>query len=261
MSRSLIVDAPSLYCRTYREGHGVHTRMANSIRKAVALCRVDSVLIAWDGANAKEYRRRICPEYKVGRKPKPPGFYERMHESFQFLQQSWLSEVYEDYEADDIIAAAVNRGLASDGSAKYFVFSDDQDMYQLLLADQVTQLRRLYPRPMFMTAQALERDEEIPPGRWLDYRILVGDKSDNLKGVPGIGPDNAKKIITAYPTLDEAVKNYDRIPISKKMRTLLTRAASQGVLDDMREAMSFRDDCPLKFRRKQTPTEILDGIL
>src|SRR5690606_4163106 len=103
------------------------------------------------------------------------------------------------YEADDIIATWATRAVTDDGIDEVLICTGDRDALQLV-NDKVTVL---YPRKGVsdlarMTPAAVEEKYGVTPSRYPELAALVGESSDNLPGVPGVGPKTAAKWLAAY---------------------------------------------------------------
>src|SRR5690606_15865184 len=114
------------------------------------------------------------------------------------------------YEADDIIATLATRGLAE--GMEVLIASGDRDTFQLVGDDCTV----LYPGKSLsdlvrMTPEAVEAKYAVRPERYRDLAALVGEKADNLPGVPGVGPKTAAKWLAKYGSLDELVARADEI--------------------------------------------------
>ncbi|GEL93628.1 DNA polymerase I [Cellulomonas composti] len=117
----------------------------------------------------------------------------------------------EQYEADDILATLASRASAQ--GMQVLICSGDRDAFQLVRPDVTV----LYPvkgvsELARMTPEAVEAKYGVPPERYPDLAALVGESSDNLPGVPGVGPKTAAKWITQYDGLDGVVAAAEQIP-------------------------------------------------
>ena len=156
----------------------------------------------------------------------------------------------EGFEADDVLATLAVQARAQ--GHHVLICSGDRDTFQLV-SDDVTVL---YPirgvsELSRMTPAAVEARYGVPPERYSDLAALVGEDSDNLPGVPGVGPKTAAKWITTYGDLDGIVANVDQIG-GKAGESL--RAHLDGVLRNRRLNGLVRDlELPLGRRRPGPP--------
>jgi DNA polymerase-1 len=165
----------------------------------------DYLVMALDGPTAKLQRRELYEDYKVTRKPMPedlPPQIERIIEIVRAMGIPTLEK--EGYEADDLIATAAAR-LAGD-DLEVFAVSRDKDLDQILDAHV-----RLYD-PMkdeVIDAGTIEARKGYSPDKAVEIQALTGDTSDNVPGVPGVGPKTAVKLIARYGSAAEVVKHAD----------------------------------------------------
>ncbi len=168
------------------------------------------IVVAFD-VSRRSFRTEQYAEYKAGRSESPTDFVGQVsliQEVLTALRIPMVSS--EGYEADDVIATLVEQ--ARELNAEVLISTGDRDAFQLV-DDRVTVL---YPKrgvselTRMTPAEVLER-YGVPPERYRDLAALVGDKSDNLEGVPGVGAKTAAKWITTYGSLDGVVEHVDQI--------------------------------------------------
>jgi DNA polymerase I len=168
------------------------------------------VAVAFD-LSRHSFRTDEYPAYKDGRGETPAEFKSQIpiiQRLLDALGITWLTKV--NYEADDIIATLATRAEAAGFST--LVSSGDRDAIQLVDPNitllypvkGVTDLARYTPA-------AVEAKYGVVPDRYRDLAALVGEKSDNLPGVPGVGPKTAAKWIVKYGSLDGLVAKVDEI--------------------------------------------------
>jgi len=161
--------------------------------------------MAVDGPAEKLHRRKLYPDYKVTRKPMPDDLPVQVARIFQIVEALGIPILRaEGYEADDILATAAAR-LASD-DRRVVLISRDKDLDQLVTENVV-----LYD-PMkdeTITAGDIERKKGYPPAKAVEVQALMGDSTDNVPGVPGVGPKTAAKLIAEYGSADEVVRHAD----------------------------------------------------
>ena len=151
------------------------------------------------------------PEYKAKRNKTPDEFSSQLpliEEVLDALRIPFLKK--EGYEADDIIATLVTQALADD--LDVLILTGDRDSLQLVTDHSTV----LYPMRGVsdlarMTPEAVETKYGVPPHRYPELAALVGEDSDNLPGVPGVGPKTAAKWITQYDGLDNVITHADEI--------------------------------------------------
>jgi DNA polymerase-1 len=194
---------------------GLITGFANFIYTLKEEYQSDYILFALD-AKGKNFRHDIDPNYKANRSPAPEDLQAQLPVAISWINKmgfKCFSQV--GFEADDVIAAAVK--FAKTHDIKVRIVSHDKDLYQLIEDDKVT---------IFDPMKKQEIDREkcfekfgVYPERVGDYLSIVGDVSDNIPGVKGIGAKGAKKLIDDFGDVDNIYKNLENIlnPRTKKL--------------------------------------------
>ena len=176
------------------------------------------------------WRHQIFGDYKAGRSLPDPA----MIEQFPIINQ-WSSGVAtssyskEGYEADDMINTLGYRLSIDDTIDQIIVFSADKDLYQMLTLPKI----KFYQNDgkLFGCTEFIDK-YELEPGQWLDYKALVGDNSDNIIGISGIGPKTATNLLKTFDTLD-VILNIDLgayKPINSIKPELIQKIQSQKEL-------------------------------
>src|SRR6476659_8225116 len=168
------------------------------------------VAVAFD-VSRQGFRLEEYPDYKAKRNKTPDEFKSQLpliEEVLDALRIPFLKK--EGYEADDIIATLVTQALAE--GLDVLILTGDRDSLQLVTEHSTV----LYPMRGVsdlsrMTPDAVEAKYGVPPHRYPELAALVGEDSDNLPGVPGVGPKTAAKWITQYDGLDNVITHADQI--------------------------------------------------
>lgn len=177
--------------------YGFTAMLANLLRDE----QPTHVAVAFD-AGRTTFRTEQYPAYKGTRDATPTEFKGQVPLIHEILDSMRLVTVQkENFEADDIIATLTDQAVAQ--GMDVLVCTGDRDALQLV-GDAVTVL---YPRKgvsdlVRFTPAAVEEKYGVPPQRYPDLAALVGESSDNLPGIPGVGPKTAAKWITTYGGLD-----------------------------------------------------------
>jgi DNA polymerase-1 len=166
--------------------------------------------VAFDKSR-QTFRLQEYAEYKAKRHKTPEEFSSQLpliNEVLDALKIKHLA--VEGYEADDIIATLVTEALAE--GYEVLILTGDRDSLQLVTEDATV----LYPMRGVselarMTPEAVEAKYGVPPGRYPELAALVGEDSDNLPGVPGVGPKTAAKWLATYDGLEGVVAHADLI--------------------------------------------------
>ena len=230
MKKLAIIDGKSVFYRGYyampnlstSDGTptgGVFGFVSLSI-ELIKKLKPDYVAIAWDkkGTNIQK-RKDIYPDYKAGRKPAPPDFYEQIPILHELLNAfGWPLYEIDGYEADDIMATfsreASEKGISTD------LITSDLDALQALGPNvQVYALKNGLSNLEKFDVKSFEEKYGIKVNQFLDYKSLVGDSSDNIPGVAGIGKKTAAMLLEEYGTLENIYNNLNNIKptIAKKL--------------------------------------------
>ena len=222
MSRLLLLDGHSLAYRAFyalpvenfSTTTGQHTNAVYGFTSMLINVLRDEdpthVAVAFD-VSRQTFRLQEYTEYKAGRSATPSEFSGQLPLLREVLDALNIAHLgVEGYEADDIIATLTQQAVA-DG-LEVVICTGDRDAFQLV-SDQVTML---YPvrgvsEVWRMDPSAVEEKYLVPPNRYSDLAALVGESSDNLPGVPGVGPKTAAKWITQYGDLTGIVAHVDEI--------------------------------------------------
>ncbi|MFB9376363.1 DNA polymerase I [Kineococcus gynurae] len=168
------------------------------------------VAVAFD-VSRQTFRSTEYSEYKANRSSSPDEFRGQVGLVKEILQALRIPMVEkEGYEADDVIATLTTQATAL--GYEVLISSGDRDALQLVGPDVTV----LYPRKGVsdlarMTPEAVQEKYGVEPERYPDLAALVGETSDNLPGVPGVGPKTAAKWIGLYDGLDGVIGNADLI--------------------------------------------------
>ncbi len=168
------------------------------------------IAVAFD-VSRQSFRTEKYTEYKAGRSETPQDFKGQVSLVQEVLDALKIRHVQmEGYEADDIIATMSRQ--ASEAGFKVLITSGDRDAMQLV-NDNVT---LLYPvrgvSELFrMTPAAVTEKYGVSPAQYRDLAALVGESSDNLPGVPGVGPKTAAKWIVQYNGVEGVIEHADQI--------------------------------------------------
>ena len=212
-NRVLIVDGLNLYLRAFAVNGALNdngvpvgglTGFLRSLAYAIREVNPTRVIVVYDGAGGSQRRRKILPDYKANRKPgkritRWDAFkdareekdamriqFSRLIEYLDFLPVNVIS--IDRIEADDTIAYIAHTLLDEDVT----ILSADQDFLQLV-NERITVWSPT--KKKFYTPRMVEADYGVPAHNFLMYKVLMGDKSDNIEGVKGLGPKKLPKIV------------------------------------------------------------------
>ncbi|MEV4121000.1 DNA polymerase I [Micromonospora sp. NPDC049645] len=168
------------------------------------------IVVAFD-VSRRSFRTDKYAEYKAGRSETPTDFKGQVSLVKEVLAALRIPVVEkEGFEADDVIATLACQ--ARDQGMSVLISSGDRDAFQLV-DDQITVL---YPRKGVsdlarMDPAAIETKYGVPPQQYRDLAALVGETSDNLPGIPGVGPKTAAKWIITYGGVEGVIARADEI--------------------------------------------------
>ena len=205
----------------------------------------DYLAVVIDVAGDDEsFRTEIDPEYKANREPPPDDFgsqVDRCLEVLEALQIPILGEPV--VEADDVIATLVKRMRKDEPELSIRIISRDKDLTQLI--DDRVELfdahkgATVSPDDVFKT-----QDMGVPPHMVADILALMGDSSDNIPGVVGIGPKTAAKLIMEFGSIAGIYDNIETIKGKRKENLL----AGQEQLKTSRILVTLKDDVEFDFQ-------------
>ena len=210
-----------------------------------------AVVVGFDAPRATSWRRRRWPGYKAQRPPKPSELVSLLAELPALLAERGNCVVCADgQEADDVLgsAAAV---AAGEGWCSVLATSD-RDAYGLVDEETtVLRLRSGLDNALAVTPAVIHRTLGIRAGQYVMFAALRGDASDNLPGIPGIGPSRAAALLSAYPTIEAAVDDVIGC------RSVLGPELGQALIEDWRgEGSVVRRNLELMTIRRDVPVEL-----
>ena len=228
--RLAVIDGKSVFYRGYYSMPGLaladgtptggvygFTSLAIELIKKI---KPDYVAVAWDkkGTNIRK-RLEIYPEYKAGRKKAPDDFYAQIPILYELLEAfGWPLYEMDDYEADDILGSFARQ--ASEKGIETCLITSDLDALQLINEDvKVYALKNGLSNLVEYDVALFESKYNLNVHQFLDLKSLQGDSSDNLPGVPGVGPKTGISLLQEYVTLDGIYEHLDDIKpnIAKKL--------------------------------------------
>jgi 5'-3' exonuclease len=237
MIKTLVIDANNLLKigvngvkDFFHEGKHVGGiwHFLNTTRRFIEEENFDKVVVFWDGEGSSLARKIIYPQYKENRKPgydfKEESFYEQKHRVKQYLEEMFVRQVdINNNEADDLIAYYCQ--IANDENIT--IFSSDKDLTQLIsqnVSIYSPSKRLTYKKGDFIKLQEVE----IPHYNVKTYKIISGDKSDNIDGIYYLGE---KTLVKLFPEmLDREVSFND---ILTRAEVLLAEDKENKILQNL----------------------------
>ena len=216
--RLALIDGKSVFYRGYYAMPNLSNKdgtptggvfgFATMALEVIKRLKPDYVAVAWDKPKTNIRRRlELYPEYKAGRKPAPPDFYEQIPVLHELLQAfGWPLYELDDYEADDIMGTLAVQ--AREKGLETLLITSDLDMLQLVNGNvKVYALKKGLSNIELYSPESFTAKYGIDVQQFLDLKALKGDSSDNIPGVPGIGEKTAIQLLQEYQTLDGVYEN------------------------------------------------------
>ena len=220
--------------------------------KLLTQYRPKYVAMAIDSNDKKTFRHDFYPEYKANRGEPPEDFAPQIPTMLDIARRLGIPvlEVPGD-EADDIMATLAVRLTAQDDDTKVRLVAKDKDLEQVL-SERVTLFDA--HTDVEMDVAALQEKRGITPQQVVDYQTLIGDSTDNVPGVKGIGPKTAAKLIDQFGSVANLVENLDQL--KGKQKENLEAAAADGSLDLTRRLVTLKRDTEIDFNLEDAAVDL-----
>ena len=205
--------------------------------------RPDYVAVVFD-EKGPTHRHEAFKEYKAQRPPMPQGMSAQVpyiHRVVEALALPVISQA--GYEADDLIGTLARKAEAQ--GLEVAIVTSDKDMFQLL-----TPKTRIYDpvKDKWLVEADAQARFGVEPGRVVEIMGLMGDTSDNIPGVKGIGEKTAVKLITQFGTIEEVLRRVEEVTPTKT-KNLLLEQGDQARLS--KRLATIQVDCPFEFAPDQ----------
>lgn len=230
MKKLVLIDAYSLLFRAYFAGRPLTTSdgrqtgalygFTNMLFHVLNNAKPDSIVVCWD-AHAPTIRSQEFEAYKAHRPSTDQQLREQMPVARKLVEaMSIQSEELAGYEADDLIGTLAKRG--AEQGFNVTILTGDSDQLQLVgerVTVEITQRGVTETKPY--TADTVMERYGIGPERIPDWKALVGDTSDNIPGVPGIGDKTATALLQKWGSLDGILANVEVVTPAKAKTALM----------------------------------------
>ena len=258
--RLLIIDGHNLLFQMF---FGMPSRITNScgkpihgiigfigaLGKLITMTAPTHVVVLFD-SETQNSRKNILEEYKRNRPdwslvPEEDNPFSQLESIYTCLDLLGIKHAeVKNAETDDVIASyATQYG----NSAEIYISSYDSDYFQLI-TDRVKVIRYRGQCSRICDTQYIIDTLGIHPRYYADFKSMVGDSSDNIKGLHGVGPKTAAGLINEFGTLDEIIANADKI---KKDRLRLTLIENTNVLYRNMSLIKLHGHTPLPFSKEE----------
>ena len=182
--------------------------LVNIVSRELEALKPDYAVIAYD-LKAPTFRHQIYADYKAGRHAMPDELHAQMPISREFASMLGLHILaLEGYEADDILGTLAAMAEADPEECCAYLLTGDKDSLQLI-SPRVHVLLAGNNETADMDEAAFMSKYGVRPDQFVDVKALMGDSSDNIPGVPGIGEKTALKLIAAHGSLDGVYETLD----------------------------------------------------
>ena len=252
----LLVDGSSWLHRAFNalpalstksgEPTGAMYGVLNMLRKLLADYRPDVLAVVFD-APGKTFRHELFADYKAHRPPLDPQLVQQIEPLHACVRALGLPLLQvPGVEADDVIGTLTRQAAAR--GLPVLIVSGDKDLAQLV-GEQVRMLDTM--KNVVTDVAGVEQKFGVPPARIVDWLALVGDSSDNIPGVPGVGAVTAAKWLRQYGSLDALIANaaaisgkigdklragLEQLPLSRQLATLDCNVPLPVAFEDLRPA-------------------------
>lgn len=221
MKRIAIIDGNSLINRAYYAmrnamitKEGIFTQgifgFINMLEKIRRDYEPEYMAIAFD-MKAPTFRHKEYQDYKAGRKKMPPELAMQIPLLKDVLTAMNIKQIeIEGFEADDIIGTIAREAEVS--GLEPYIITGDKD--ELQLATDITKIiftKKGVSEFDLYDRQAMIENYGFTPNQFIDFKGLMGDKSDNIPGIPGVGEKTATKLILEYGSVENIIQNVDSV--------------------------------------------------
>jgi DNA polymerase-1 len=199
----------------------------NMLQKVVGEKRPHMFAVAMD-SKGRNFRYDLDARYKATRPAPPPDLSQQMARVEQIVR-AWdvACIAREGLEADDLIAAATARALAE--GLRVVIVSSDKDLMQVLRDDDDRVVMWDSMRDKVYGPREVREKLAVPPSRVRDFLALTGDTSDNVPGVPGVGPKTAADLLAQFGSLEAIYAGLDKVAKPKLREALREHEADARV--------------------------------
>ena len=245
----------ALNLRATGEPTGAVYNFVNMFLKAWQDVQPDYWVIAFD-APGKVFRDEVYSEYKAGRAETPNELAGQFHRVHQVVDALGLPSIEAPgYEADDVIGTLTR--MATERGIDTVVLTGDTDLAQLVSPHVRLRYQSFAGKSdtsIYDVAKVRER-YSLEPGQLIDYKALVGDTSDNIPGIPRVGPKAAAHLLQKYGSIDGVYEHLDEVevPRMKNIRELLEEYKEQVMMS--RRLVTIDTDVPMELDFEAASTD------
>ncbi len=215
--------------------------LVNVLSKQLETLKPDFAAVAFD-LKAPTFRHEMYSEYKAGRKPMPEDLARQLPVAKEICEAMGLHVLeLAGFEADDILGTLSSMAEADDGCEAY-VLTGDRDSLQLI-SDKTRVLLATNTDTVTMDGAAFFEKYGVRADQYVDVKSLMGDSSDNIPGVPGVGEKTAFKLIAEEGSLDNIYARLDEIKLTPSVRTKMENGKDSAYMS--KALATIKRDVPL----------------
>jgi len=219
----------------------------NQLLKIISDLKPDYIAVATD-SKEKTFRHKIYEKYKSSRSDMPEDMIPQITRIYEIIS-AFNIPLFKNpgYEADDIIGTAVK--IAEQNNLLSFAVTPDKDFVQLV-SENISLVKpgKASEEPIIIDLDTVIKNYDFNPIQMIDYLALVGDASDDIPGVAGIGPKTATPLIKEYGTIENIYKNIDLIE-KKGLKNKLINSKENAFLS--KTLATIKLDVPINFELKE----------
>lgn len=261
MNKLLIVDGFNLLWRAY---FGFPARIKNKSGLDItapfgffALLRADAIkigpelriVVCFDGQLGSDEKRKALPEYKSNRPDDGPEvlrYLTKVKDGLEKIGVPWLE--FQDTEADQLIT---NLAAHFSSESEVIIHSNDKDFYQLL--DGKIKIWNGSGKKI-IDADYLKEKFGVLPFQWPEFVSLVGDKSDNISGIPGIGKVKASKLLREFGSIMDVIEDQ---AVESEVLSMIRREKERFLMNIEIVELSARPDLTFTVKSNRLRTQEL----
>jgi DNA polymerase I len=227
MEKVFIVDAVNYLFRAYyaigpmtnNEGQSTSALYGfiRSINKLIKDFSPKNLVIVFDGPDNKQSRKEVYADYKMHRKAAPEDLYPQIELAYNYCQMAGISAIsMPGVEADDTMASIAK--WSKEEGYEVYICTSDKDLFQMV--DKNVFVLNTGKNNLKVDENKVKEIFGITPRQMLDFLAITGDKSDNIPGIEGFGPKTAALLLQEFDTLDNILKNIDKVKGESKQKKL-----------------------------------------
>ncbi|AWX42481.1 5'-3' exonuclease, exo domain of DNA polymerase I [Metamycoplasma cloacale] len=277
MSKILLIDGTYLAYKSYfatlygnaslQTENGFPTNAIvgffNTMLALIKQHNVSHLFVAFD-SRVKTFRHEMYEQYKGTRAKAPADFHIQLNKIQELLTACNIAnENVERYEADDIIAKITKM---FQNEHEILIYSADQDLNQLI-TNNVSIIKKVKNENIILNIDNFMDYYGITPEQVIDYKAIVGDSSDNFKGIEGLGPKSATSLLEKYQTLENIYAHLDDITgktkeklINSKENAMRDKYLATLRTDFLTKTIEIQQLSLLNFSLTPDAIEILDSL-